>query len=129
MYLLDTDFLFAYFLKGQSTHNKAKSIMNQIENDDLYVSNIVLQELATVLSNKQSQEVAKIVISKCKLLDLKVIKMTDIDEENVWKVFNLIDKNETRFIDCSNLYLAKKCEFMVASFDSFYPSQILIQAI
>jgi predicted nucleic acid-binding protein len=126
MYLLDTDFLFAYFFKEQSTHQKALDIMNIIQNDDLYISNIVLQELATVLSNKQSHQKAKLVISRCKLLDFKIIKLTDSEEDIVWDIFNQISKNGTSFIDCSNLYLAQTCKYKIASFDKFYPSEILV---
>jgi predicted nucleic acid-binding protein len=128
MYLLDTDFLFAYFFNEQSTHQKAKIIMDKIENSDLYITNIVLQELATVLSNKQSQAHAKIAIENCKLLDLRIIKMTDEEELAVWVEFNKIDKNKTSFIDCSNLYLAINNNYKIASFDNFYPSEILVNA-
>jgi predicted nucleic acid-binding protein len=127
MYLLDTDFLFSYFFEEQSTHHKAKLIMSKIEDYDLFVTNIVLHELATVLSNKQSQAQSKIAIQKCKLLDLNVIKMTDVQEAEVWKLFDLIDKDKTSFIDCSNLYLAKQLDYKIASFDKFYPDNTIIK--
>lgn len=125
MYILDTDFLFAYFFRSQSTHLQAVKIMNKIENEELYISNLVLQELATVLSNKEGQQKAKIALANCKLLDCKIIKLTDADEEQVWQMFESIDKNSTSFIDCINFYLAQTFNYKIVSFDKFYPVEML----
>ena len=126
MFLLDTVFLYAYFFEGQSTHTKALDIMKKIEEADLYVSNLVLQELATVLSNKESQAKAKIAIKKCKLLDLNIITINHFQESETWKLFGSITNNKTSFIDCSNLYLAKQFKYKIASFDKFYPEEIKV---
>ena len=126
MFLLDTDFLYAYFFEGQSTHKKALDIMKKIEEAELYVSHLVLQELATVLSNKESQAKAKIAIKKCKLLDLNIITMNHAQESEAWKVFDSITNDKTSFIDCSNLYLATKFKYKIASFDKFYPDEFKV---
>jgi predicted nucleic acid-binding protein len=127
MYLLDTDFLYACFFANQSTHKKAAQIMANIKDDKKYASNLVLHELAAVMSNKESQKESIEIIKACRILGLEIIFMNESNETEAWKLFESQTKNKTSFIDCANLYLATKYDLQIASFDSFYPNHILIK--
>lgn len=126
MFLLDTDFLYAYFFETQSTHNRALKLITLIQTDTCYILNINMHELATVISNKESQELAIFVINKLNDLDLVIIRLSDVEESKVWELFKSQTKNKISFIDCANLYIARNRSFKVVSFDNFYPKEILL---
>jgi predicted nucleic acid-binding protein len=127
MTLIDTDFLYACFFESQSTHQQSLLILSQIENDPCYILNLNIQELATVISNKESHELSFFVLDKLNDLDLEVVKLTDDEELEIWKLFRSQKKNKISFIDCANLYIAQSRNFKIASFDRFYPQSILVK--
>jgi predicted nucleic acid-binding protein len=125
MYLLDSDFLYSYFFENQSTHDQSIVIMDLIVNDNLYVCNLVLQELASVLSHKETQSKSIQTIHSSRELGLSIINLSEIEESEIWELFDTQSKNKISFIDCTNLYLATKYNLKIASFDKFYPTELL----
>lgn len=124
--LLDTDFLIALFLKNQSTHQRAKKIYTLIDREEKYIAKLVKYELATVLSYKFSQSAAKKIITDLDETEVNYLDLTPADEKEIWKSFFSYKKNGVSFIDCTNLILAKKFSYKIASFDQFYPTDILL---
>jgi predicted nucleic acid-binding protein len=124
--IIDSDFWFSYFFEDQSTHIKAKEIVSTIVNDELFILNLVLQELATVISRKKSQEKAVFVIDTIEKFKLQVIRLSEEDESQIWRMFKSFSKQNISFIDCANLYYAQKMNSKIASFDKFYPKESLL---
>ncbi len=128
MIILDTDFTYSLFFSNQSTHIKAKSIASKIQNENIILTNFVKYELATVLSRNESQKEAIETIQALEQLDLLVYyRLTEEDEKNIWQIFCNYSKKNISFVDCANLYLAQKLNYKIASFDKFYPSELLIK--
>jgi predicted nucleic acid-binding protein len=124
--ITDSDFWFSYFFEDQTTHIRAKEIVNKILDSELLVLNLVLQELATVISKKKSQEKAIFVIDTIEKFKLQKIILSEEEENQVWLLFKSFSKKNVSFIDCANLYFAQKNNFKIASFDSFYPKEFLL---
>lgn len=125
--LLDTDFLISRIFSDQSTHKKALKLAKKIENKVQFVCNLVLFELGTVLSHKFGQDKAITIVSELRSSTLTVIRPSEIDEEEAWNLFLNKNKKGISYTDCMNLYLAKKNNYKVVSFDSFYTNKYLIK--
>ena len=123
--LYDTDFLIALFLFDQSTHHRAKKIFQNIQDKEPCIINLVKHELATVLSRKFSYQTAYNVIQELNSLPINFINLDAKTEELIWKEFFSHQKKNISFIDCANLVIARKEKILIASFDKFYPKNLL----
>ncbi len=121
--LCDTDFLIALQFGNESTHQQAFNIFQKFDN--FVVSNITFWEVATVLSRKLNQSEA------VKLLELIQGQFTDIyifsadDEITTFKLYKSYTKKNISYFDCACLIVAQKLDAKIASFDKFYPTEIL----
>ncbi len=52
MYFLDTVFIVGLFVSNDQWHSRAKEIYQQIKNEKLVISNLIIAETMTVLKNK-----------------------------------------------------------------------------
>jgi len=127
MIILDTDFIFSYFDKNQSTHQQAKNLVEQFDKEQIAVSNLVLQELATVISNRFGYVIAKQIVENVALFEPQEIFVTPKETAKVWQTFWSLQKKNISFIDCSNLFLAQKFGCKIASFDKFYAKESLFK--
>jgi predicted nucleic acid-binding protein len=124
--LCDTDFFVALLIDEDSNFEKAKRILDEnLESIFLY-SNLTRYELMTVLSRKLPQPKA------IEALELFQDTFTDefefddkMDLEIVEFYKNSKNKNQSYF-DIACLLTAQKLNCKIASFDKFYPSEILI---
>jgi predicted nucleic acid-binding protein len=126
MYIFDSDFLFSYFFEDQSTHTKAKNIGVRVISQKVFMLSITLQELGTVISKKKSQREAIEIIDFLLTLELEFIRPTAQDEDNIWKIFKSFSKKNISYIDCANLYFAQKENCRIATFDTFYPAEFVV---
>ena len=126
--LYDTDFLVALFLADQSTHEKAKKIFEKIKDKQVFMANLVKYELATVLSKKFSFKLARDVVDNIKSAKIVFLDFNKEEEEEIWQEFFSYRKKNISFVDCTNLFLAKKIKANIASFDSFYPQEFLVKS-
>jgi predicted nucleic acid-binding protein len=126
MIIIDTDFLFSFYDSSQSTHLQSTTIMDMYGDSDWYLSNLVLQEIATVISYRLGFEDCQKILNLVVELELKNIFLNELDTDNIWKLFYKYQKKNISFVDCSNLYLAKKLGYKIASFDRFYPKEYLV---
>jgi predicted nucleic acid-binding protein len=122
--ILDSDFVIALYLPSDSNHVKAFNIYQQY--DDYSILSINLYEIATVLSRLLNQDEAIIVF--CNII--KDFDEIVVDFEREWEgdiinIYNSFSKKNISFVDCSILYIAKKLNAKIATFDKFYPSELL----
>lgn len=122
--LIDTDCLFAAYAAKDPNNKKATSLLKKYQQShqiSLYVTNLVLQELATVFSHKIGQLGSIELIKKLELLKLILINIDETMEKRGWQVFLSQTKKGTSFVDCANL---ATCDFYkldgILSFDEFY---------
>jgi predicted nucleic acid-binding protein len=127
MFLFDSDFLFSYFFADQSTGAKAKIIGARIITQEVFMLSITLQELGTVISRKKSKKEAIEIIDWVMSLNLDFIRPTLEDENQIWQLFKSFDKKNISYIDCANLYFAKKNNYKIATFDAFYPQDMIVE--
>ena len=121
--LCDTDFLVALHLETDSTHLRAKEIFSNYDN--FVVLDITFWEVATVLSRKLNQDQA--------ILTLELIQQNFLDififdkslENQTFKLFKSFEKKNVSFFDCACFTVAQQNNFLIASFDKFYPAKIL----
>jgi predicted nucleic acid-binding protein len=125
-YLVDSDFLFGLFVLRDPHHKKSVSLLNKLTgNDELIVLNLVVQETATVLSNKDKQTTAILFLTELIKMPVSILFIGEEDEKLGWEVFKKQTKKRTSFIDSMNLAIAQKYKFdKILSFDEFYPKSI-----
>lgn len=93
--------------------------------DGLVVSNLVLQETATVLSHRTGMPAVRLFKDKVPNLGLTVVYIEKDLEEEGWKAFLGQTKKGCSFVDCSNLAVINKYKLDgILSFDEFYPKSL-----
>lgn len=124
--LIDSDFLVGFFLSGDAHHQKTKRIYEEFsEKGDIYVSNLVIQETATVISHLVGMDAVRIFSNKFSSLGLIKIDLDKSLEADAWKIFLQQTKKRSSFVDCLNLALIKQNKMdRILSFDKFYPKEL-----
>jgi len=76
-YLIDSDFLFGLFVAHDPHHEKTASLLKSLINkgDEFVVSNLVVQEAATVLSRKASQNMAIFFLSELSKMPIQICSL------------------------------------------------------
>jgi len=120
--LLDSDSLVGVFYKEDPHHTKSLEIYKRIltdKNYKIYLSNYACAEIATVLSHRCGQKVARDFLNNYQ--SIFYIHST-LEEDNITKTFfKSIEKKRTSFTDCSNVIIYKKYKMdYIFSFDKFY---------
>jgi len=128
-YLIDSDFLFGLFVAHDPRHKKTTSLLKSLagKEHELVVSNLVVQETATVLSRKGNQGTAIFFLSELSKMPVEVLYIGEDDENSGWQIFKKQTKKGTSFVDCANLAVAEKYKLDgILSFDKFYPKNVRI---
>lgn len=121
--LLDSDALYAFYVEDDASHARAMLKLTQYlkSGEELFLSNLVLQEVTTVFSKRLGQKVALgflEAINKTKLTHVFVNKELTA---KTWAYFKKQMKKGTSFVDCSNVVICRKFGFdKIFSFDRFY---------
>jgi predicted nucleic acid-binding protein len=123
--LCDADFIIALFVDHDSNYIKATKLYNATDNSLFIVTNITIYEVATVLSRKLSQSEAVYTLESIRQRFINPIIFNHLWEAEVYDLYNSFDKKNISFFDCACMILAKKLDCKIASFDSFYPAEIL----
>lgn len=127
--LVDSDAMIAIRFVDQSTHLRAVQILRKLkkQNAQIYCLNLCLQETATVISRKYSQEKAIEFKKDLKKSFLNIIELDQTLEQSAWDIFVKQTKKCTSFIDCANLAALQFLKFdKIFSFDQFYPKEMLL---
>lgn len=123
--LADSDFIIALFFKNESTHSRAQKLYEKHKTSSFYVINLVPYEVATVVSRKYKQSVA-IEVSYDIAHSFPVVAYIDQEHEKlVWQEFRAQKNKNISVVDCANKITAHKHGFTIASFDSFYPKELI----
>lgn len=125
-FLLDTDFLINLFVPNEPSNVTAHTIAKKIAQYERFFLNLVWYEIATVLSRKYTHSFALKILEDLNKTELKVLKFSEEDERETWHEFFLYTKKNISFVDCANLVIARKHKFKIASFDTFYPKEMLV---
>lgn len=127
--LVDSDFLVGVFRQGDTNHQKAIRLLEKMKEEDveLWMSNLVHQESATVVSHRVGMEAVRLFV---KNLTSDIHKRVLVDEElekKAWKIFLSQTKKGCSFVDCANVAVAEKYKLDgILSFDEFYPPNLRI---
>lgn len=121
MFLLDTDFLIATRFKTETTHARAVAVIKKsLADSSLLITDLVLFELASVLSHKFSHTDAVQVTAELRSRKQTMLTTTQSDIDEAWDIFNAQKKNKCSFVDCANVAVARNLGLLIVSFDAFY---------
>ena len=122
--LIDSDFLVGLF-RDEDAHHRISLDLLKRENkvgSNLFVSNLVLFETATVLAHRVSMDAVRLFYEKLPKLKLKRIGIDERLENRSWEIFLKQMKKGCSFVDCANLAAIEIYKFDgILSFDKFYP--------
>lgn len=125
--LCDTDFLIALLIAEDVNHDKAREILDQNQDCDFIYSNLTKYELMTVLSRKLDQHLA---IKAFELFQELFVNEFVFDTSLEPQMINFYKKSKNKnqsFFDIACLIQAQKFGYKIASFDKFYPKELLIK--
>lgn len=128
-YLTDSDFLVAVFNSNDASHDKAMEISGRLDSSEveLWGSNLIQQESATVVSHRMGMDAVRVFVNK---LVADVDRLVDIDkglEKLAWGIFLKQTKKGCSFVDCANLALIRKYKLDgILAFDEFYPKELRV---
>lgn len=109
--LLDTSFICSLHLPEDSLHKKAIVISQNIasEKTNLFISNFIMLEILTILSQRKSRQLAiEFGRSVRKEGSIKIIRIDEILEEFSWQIFQKSKEKDLSFADCSTLAVLEK---------------------
>lgn len=125
--LYDTDFIISLFIKEESTHSRAVEIFDTIDLLPSFTLKLVTYELATVLSRKVPHSVVSEKMQQFHTIPFTFLPLFEKDEKDVWQEFYSYQKKGISLVDCANLVMARKLNLKIASFDKFYPRELMCQ--
>lgn len=121
--LLDSDALFALYVASDLHHSKAKEIFEKLlaEKAETLVTNLVLQETATIISYRFGQRQSIDFLESFGKAGIRQIFIGENLTVKTWKIFKSQLKKGTSFIDCANVAIyQEKSVDLIMSFDKFY---------
>lgn len=119
--LIDRDAFIAWMSKGDILHDEAKKRFKDIRSKHLrpITTSLVINETATVLSNRVSQEIAREFLNLSH--KLTVIHITQKLQNEALELFRLEARKGTSVTDCANVIVMRTLEIdYIFSFDKFY---------
>lgn len=126
--IVDSDFLFGLVIGVDAHHKNCKKLLKKCSKDNvkLVALNLVIQETATVISNKRSQQDSLLFLDMVSKMPIDIIDLNSEVENLAWEVFKKQTKKGTSFIDCANLAFCQKYKLDgILSFDDFYPKEFI----
>jgi len=121
--LLDSDALIALYSPSDALSRRAKIIYKRLleEKTECFITNLVLQETATVISNKFGQDQSLEFIDRIEKIEIGQIFVNERLTVKAWHIFKSQKKKGTSFIDCANVAVFEEMGAdMIMSFDKFY---------
>lgn len=121
--LVDADGFIAQFIKEDANHLKAVQIREAIKlgNFKVYVVNLVIAEVSSLLSRRFSQEKAVEFLNQVEAADMEIIYIDEDLSQKTINFFKTFSKKNISFVDCANLIVAREKGIpFIFSFDKFY---------
>ena len=106
---VDTNYLCAFYNRSDSLHEKAKKYSSLLQEFHIVISNFILLESYTVLSQRVSKN--HVLTFKEDMYNEKYYRIYWVDknlEENVWSIFKSIKDKNFSYVDASILAVMKK---------------------
>ena len=117
---IDTNYLCAYYNKLDSLHEKAKKLFPELSKFNIIISNFILLECYTVISQRVSKNYA--LIFKEDMYTQKYYRIVWIDkmlEQETWSIFASIRDKNFSYVDASILAAMKNGKIThLLSFDA-----------
>jgi predicted nucleic acid-binding protein len=124
--LCDTDFLVAYLIENEPNHKKAKKIIEKYQDSNFIYSNLTKYELMTVLSSKLEQKLAVQALEIFEDIFTEEFEFDRSLEPEILGYYKTSKNKNQSFSDITCLVQAKHFKCQIASFDKFYPKDLLI---
>ena len=127
--LVDANVLVAAYRLDDSLHKVATQLLSKVKSSgkELVIINLVVQEIATVLSMRVGMKLARKFMSDYKDVINEEICIDEKLEKSAWEVFLQQEKKGTSFVDCANLAVIKRYKLDgILTFDAFYPKEVRI---
>jgi len=107
--IVDTSFFVAFICSQDSNHSKSMDFLEHLlKNYDVYISNYIYLEFATIASQRIGKEGLRNILSQFPLFGITEIFISEDLHDKIKKEFvKLVDKNIS-FVDLSTSYIAKK---------------------
>ena len=125
--LVDANVLVGLYRSDDSLHKDAVKLVTKLKGDGFrfVLTNLVLQETATVLSMRVGMGLAEKLLKDYKNIIDEEIFINEGLEMASWKVFLRQKKKGTSFVDCANLAVVEKYKLDgILTFDKFYPKSL-----
>ena len=113
-YIIDSSVFVAFYYEGDQNHENALAIIKEISGKTLIVHPYVVSEVATVLTYKISKKIAETFLSDVIGVDDIHIPNPDVLLESEFFIFQ---KKKISFTDATLVYLAKKLNAKLITFD------------
>ena len=121
--LLDSDALFALYVAKDAHHLNAKRIFKSLlhAHAELWTTNLVVQETATVVSFRLGQKQAKEFLTRLRRINIRETFVSPKLSAKAWEIFRKQEKKGTSFVDCANVAVTKEMRIKdIFSFDKIY---------
>ena len=119
---IDTNYLCAYYNKLDSLHEKAKKLFPKLSKFNIVISNFILLECYTIISQRVSKNHA--ITFKEDMHTQKYYRIVWIDkmlEQETWHIFASIKNKNFSYVDASILAILKKEKIShLLSFDTSF---------
>ncbi|MEM9539707.1 MAG: PIN domain-containing protein [Cyanobacteria bacterium P01_E01_bin.42] len=118
--IVDTSALVAFFIRSETYHQAARDFVMNNRDRQWIVIRSVFDETVTLLRSRVS---AKVFIEVGQVLRENhiYIPLSDIDDEETWKIFSQYDDKAWSYTDCLFLAIARRLSvFEVFSFDAHF---------
>lgn len=121
--VIDSDAIIGNLIPGDSNHEKAHRIFEGINDDvmQIYVTNLVIYEVATVLSRKHSQNLAVNFLNEVLSSNYEIVFVDEHISQKTVSRFKSYSKKNISFVDSANLVVAEELHIpKIFSFDRIY---------
>ena len=129
-YLVDSDAFIGRFFPNDAHYHECTKKFAQLESGaaQLVTTNLVILEVATVLSHKDSQEAARKFLQVIKQSQLPVIHLDEKLFAKSLELFAIQTKKGTSVVDCANVVVMERYKIgKIFSFDEVYPKSFNLQ--
>ena len=121
--LIDSDALIGRFFPDDPHNNKSTQLFEDLEDtkSSVVTTSLVVIEVATVLSHKANQALAKTFVEVMNRGNLPIIHITQELQQSALKVFVEQTQKGSSVVDCVNVVVMKKFRIpQIFSFDKIY---------
>ena len=126
--LVDADVLVGAFSLRDPHYKVATAWLKKLNRKkaEVWVINLVIQEVATVLSHTLGQGPAVEFLERVETLSLEKIMVGENLEARAWEIFKRQTKKGTSFVDCTNMAAVEYYKLDgILSFDALYPKELV----